>query len=407
MKKRVLSISALPSGSTGTIMQGIAHEATQFDYEVRMFVSANAFSLYPDSQVLDIGSRFSNKMSIALNKLTGLEGCFAFFSTLKLLKKIAEFSPDVIHLHILHHGYVNLPLLFWFLKQKNIPIVWTFHDCWAFTGHCPHFAYQKCEKWKTGCYKCPRYMHYPRSLYDNSGFMWKWKKGWFSNLNNITIVTPSKWLYSFLDDSFMKNYPKRIVYNGVDLDVFKPTEGDLRKKYSLEGKKVVLGVASAWSERKGLDVFAELSGRLPNDYKIVLVGTNEHVEKELPESILCVSRTENRQALAQWYSTADVFVNPTREEVLGLVNLESLACGTPVVTFNVGGSPECLDETCGAVVECDDIESLERAIKRVCCDNTFTSENCVRRAQLFEMETLFKEYIELYDEMTLELKMKE
>ncbi len=398
MKKRILSINALSSGSTGKIAQGIAYETLNAGYDVKLFVGQNDLHLYPQVHISDIHSRLGYRLTLLLNKVFGLEGCFAFFSTLKLLKDISEFSPNIIHMHLLHHGYVNLPLLFHYIKKKKIPVIWTLHDCWSFTGHCPHFVYENCLKWQRGCFNCPRYTSYPRSLYDNSKFMWKWKKKWFSNIDNLTIVTPSKWLSELLSKSHLSSYNRSVIYNGIDLDVFKPTETGFRKKYSLEDKKIVLGVASSWSKKKGLDVFADLSGRLSDEYQIVLVGTNDDVDAELTENILKIHRTNNQKELAGIYSAADVFVNPTREEVLGLVNVEALACGTPVVTFNTGGSPECIDDSCGIVVDCDDVDSLECAVKKVCFEKTFLSIDCINRAQHFESKKRFYEYIELYNE---------
>lgn len=401
MKKRVVAINALPFGSTGKIMQGIAHEAARNGYDVDMYVATGVKTSYTDGRIFNINTSLGNKIAIALSKLTGLEGCFAFFPTLKLIKTINVISPDIIHLHILHHGYVNLPILFYYLKKKSIPIIWTLHDCWAFTGHCPHFSYEKCEKWKKGCFDCPRYCHYPRSLYDNSRFMWRWKKRWFSGLSHLTLVAPSKWLAGFIKDSYLKDYPLFVVHNGIDLNVFKPTTSDVRKTYGIDDRKIVLGVASTWSVRKGLDIFVKLSERLPEEYQIVLVGTDDLVDTQLPNSIISIHRTENQKELVDLYSAANVFVNPTREDNYPTVNMEALACGTPVITFRTGGSPESIDDTCGKVVECDDIDSLEKEIIRICDSVVYTSQNCRKRADDFDSNKRYKDYVSLYDRVTL------
>ena len=398
MEKRVVAVNPLSFGSTGKIMQGIAHEASQNGWTTDMFVGANGKAVYPESRIHNISTPFGNRLSINLSKLTGLEGCFAVLPTLRLIKKIDSISPAVIHLHNLHHSYVNLPILTRYLKKRNIPVVWTFHDCWSFTGHCPHFVYDKCEKWKTGCFGCPRYKDYPKSIIDNSRFMWKLKKKWFSGLGDVTIVAPSAWLADLAKESFLGDYNFRVVPNGIDLEIFKPQEGDIRAKYSIGAdEKIVLGVASAWSDHKGLDVFIKLSNSLPEGYRIVLVGTNDDIDKALPENIISIHRTENQQALAEIYTIADVFANPTREDTFPTVNIEALACGTPVVTFRTGGSPESLDDSCGSVVECDDAKAMEQEIIRICQERPYTAEDCRKRAEDFEASEQFREYIGIYE----------
>lgn len=401
MKKKVVAINAWSFGSTGNIMQGVINVAAENGYESVAFVSERAKSAYKNVTVENINSRLGAKLAINLSKLTGLEGCFAIFSTLKLVRKIRKFNPGVIHLHNLHSGYINLPILTHHLKKTRVPVVWTLHDCWAFTGHCPHFAYQKCEKWKTGCFGCPRYKSYPKSIFDNSKFMWKWKKKWFSNFPNLTIVTPSQWLCDLLSESYLKDYKRQVIYNGIDLEVFRPVESTFAKDNDLEDKKIVLGVSSGWDNKKGLDVFLELSKRLPDDYAIVLVGTDDNIDKMLSDRVISIHRTENTKKLAEIYFAADVFVNPTKEEVLGLVNIEALACGTPVITFKTGGSPESLSDKCGVVVDCDDVEAVEREIKRVCEKMPFSKRDCVSRAKEFEIKHRFKDYIELYEEIII------
>jgi glycosyltransferase involved in cell wall biosynthesis len=252
-----------------------------------------------------------------------------------------------------------------------------------------------CNRWLTGCGKCPLRKE-SSWLFDKSAKNYERKKSALSNLD-LTIVTPSQWLADLVKQSFLKDYPVQVINNGIDLTVFKPSESDFRKRYGLEDKKILLGVAMGWGERKGLDVFIELHKRLPEEYKIVLVGTNDSDDKNLPDGIISIYRTQNQRELAEIYSAADVFVNPTREEVFGLVNTESLACGTPGVTFNSGGSPECYDETCGAVVECDDVDALEREILRICREKPYISDACIKKAKDFDKTERFKEYIELYE----------
>ena len=214
----------------------------------------------------------------------------------------------------------------------------------------------------------------------------------------MTIVTPSKWLSDLVKQSFLKDYPVKVINNGIDLSIFKPTQSDFRDHYGLVGKKIVLGVAYGWNYRKGLDVFIELQNRLPKNYQIVLVGTNKNIDGILPTNIISIHRTQSQKELAEIYSTADVFVNPTREEVFGLVNVEAIACGTPVVTFKTGGSPECIDDTCGSVVPCNDIDAMEMEIRRICEERPYSKEACIAHSKNFDMNARFQEYVDLYKE---------
>jgi len=335
-----------------------------------------------------------------LARWTMLHGCFSYMHTKAFLRKIELYSPDIIHLHNLHGSYINIPLLFRYIKKNKVRVVWTLHDCWAMTGQCSHFTMVKCNKWRTGCYDCPQWRHDPITHLDSSKWMYRQKKKWFTGVQDMTIVTPSLWLADLVKESYLKDYPVKVIYNGIDLRVFKPTSSDFRDKYGLRDKHIVLGVAAVWSERKGFDVFVELARRLPKQYQIVLVGTDGHSNDILPENIIFIHRTQNQVELAEIYTAAELFVNPTREEVLGMVNIEALACGTPVLTFCTGGSPEIPDETCGSVVDCDDVDAMEKEIIRICEEKPFSKEACLERAESFDMNERFKEYVKLYEDRT-------
>lgn len=393
---RIIGINAVSFGSTGTIMRGIAHEARKREHQFFTFSRKldRKNVEYPFHEYFNSINEFwvSEKATV----LNGFEGTLNLFSSLKLLAKIRKIDPQIIHLHNLHGWYVNLPMLFRFIKKHNIRVVWTLHDCWSFTGHCPHFDMIGCEKWKTGCHHCPQYREYPASIFDNSKKMYKRKKKWFTGVKDMTIVTPSAWLAGLVKESFLKEYPVQVINNGIDLDVFKPTESDFRKKHGLEDKNIILGVSFGWNDRKGLDVFIELAKRLPEQYRIVLVGTDDGTDKLLPDNILSIHRTQNQTELTEIYTAADLFVNPTREENYPTVNMEAIACGTPVLTFRTGGSPEILDETCGTVVEKNDIDAMEREILRICEQQPFSKGACLKRAEAFDKVQKFGEYIKLY-----------
>ena len=232
--------------------------------------------------------------------------------------------------------------------------------------------------------------------------MWKKKKKWFTNVDNLYLVTPSVWLSNMVKQSFLKNKATRVVNNGIDLGIFKPTESDFREKHSISSeKKIILGVAFGWTERKGIDVFLRLSKMLdPDLYQVVLVGTNENVDRKLPNDIISIHRTSDQIELAKIYTAADVFVNPTREENFPTVNIEALACGTPVITFDTGGSPEIVDKTCGSVVPVDDLTALEKEIAHVCKFQPYSKEACLRRARLYDKNERIEEYTNLFKELT-------
>ncbi len=384
---RTLSINSCNFGSTGNIMRQIAETAKRAGAETLICYPrsrSNAKKQSPGD--LLIGNRISRNVHLKLAQLTGLNGMFSVFSTLAFLRKVDKWQPDIIHLHNLHNCYINLPLLFRFLKRKHIAVVWTLHDCWAMTGKCPYFTMVKCGRWKTGCFHCPQRKGYPETLVDQSRFM--------------TIVTPSQWLANIVKQSYLKGYPVRVINNGIDLNVFKPVQSGFRAKHCIPADKpILLGVAFDWGKRKGLDAFLRLAENLGDAYQIVLVGTDESTDAQLPKNIISIHRTQNQCELAEIYSAAGVFVNPTREENFPTVNMEALACGTPVITFKTGGSPEIIDETCGMVVPCDDAAALENAIRYVVQNKPFSEEHCRRRSEQFDMRDKFAEYVQLYQEI--------
>ena len=391
------------NGSTGSIMLRIAEEARNRGHVVRTYSAAsidNKLEKPVNDNHFIFGSYIENKMHVYLGVATGRNGFFSFFGTRQLIKNLEEFDPEIIHLHNLHRFCIDLPMLFRYINKKKIRVIWTLHDCWSFTGKCPHFEMKKCDKWLSGCGGCPSVGDYPKSMVDSTRSMYQKKKEMFTSVSDMTIVTPSRWLAEQVSKSFLNKYETKVIYNGIDTDAFKPTDGDFRESANCKDKTILLGVAFDWSDRKGLDVFNALAEMLNDRYQLVLVGVNDNVAKTLSPKIIALSRTESQEKLAELYSTADIFINPTREEVLGLVNLEALACGTPVITFNSGGSPETINEKCGAVVEKDDLTALKEKIELVAATRPFTAEDCIQRASEFKKSDKFKEYIDLYEDST-------
>lgn len=395
---RIVQINGGAKGSTGKIMMGIADVARAQGHEVMCAspITTTNRDAGEDCGYYRIGTFNSRRLNVALARITGFNGCFAWFETYKLLKKIDEFKPDIIHLHNLHDSYINFPMLFSYIKKHNVPTVWTLHDCWAFTGQCPHFTIVKCDKWKAGCHNCPQYKEYPASLYDNTKKMWQLKKKWFTGVKNMTIVTPSRWLARLAQESYLKEYSIRVINNGIDLNVFKPTQSNFRERYEIPAEKhIILGVSFAWGYRKGLDCFVEMAEKLGEQYQIVLVGTDDEIDKNLPHNIISIHRTQNQKELAEVYSAADVFVMPTREENYPTVNMEAIACGTPVVTFDTGGCAETVDTSTGIIVSVNEIDKLIEAID-VISQEQINPEVCKKKARNYSQDLKYMEYLELY-----------
>jgi len=353
---------------------------------------------HKDKNAIKIGSKLDMYVHGVGTRIFDKHGLYSKKATIEFIKKIDKLDIDIFHLHNIHGYYLHYPTLFEYLKNKKV--IWTLHDCWSFTGHCSHYDYIGCNKWQNECYKCPQKNRYPSSfIFDNSKENFKLKKRYFTNLKNLTIVTPSNWLANEVKKSFLRGYPIKVIHNGIDLNIFKPSKSNFRKKHNLENKFIILGVANVWEERKGFDYFIKLSQMLSDDEQIVLVGLNDVQLKSLPNNILGIKRTSSAKELAEIYSLADVFVNPTLEEVLGLTNIESLACRTPVITFDSGGSPETIDEDTGIVIEKGNLEKLYKAIQQIKTNNIDKQKCRYRAVEFFDKNKNFRKYMELYKDI--------
>lgn len=385
--------STCGTGSTGKICVAVSEHLTAKGIENYIMYTIG------DSAFIN-GKRYMSfeeiKWQALKAKIFGNYGFQSKAATRRLINELDKISPDIIHLHNIHSHNVHLEELFLFLKKKKIKVYWTFHDCWAFTGYCPHFEMVGCERWKNGgCRKCPQRSHYSW-FFDRSYEIYEKKKKLFNEID-LTIITPSYWLADQVRCSFLENVPIKVIHNGIDLSVFAPTERNLCKKYNIKHKFTILGVAFGWGKRKGLDVFIRLATRLDSElFQIVLVGTDDKVDKVLPKNVISIHRTSNQKELAELYTMADVFVNPTREDTYPTVNMEALACGTPVITFCSGGSPEIIDEKTGIRIEYNDEEALYDAIISLKENNYFCKEDCLERAKMFDVNERFSEYLSLY-----------
>lgn len=399
--KTILEINSINYSSTGNITLNIAKTARKEGYKVYTsckYSRVGAKFQYEDQ--IYIGSRLERVICEELAYITGLKDHFNIIGTYKFLKKIDEIKPDLIHLHSLTDTYINLNMLFKYIRKHKIPVVWTFHDAWAMTGQCFVFETIGCRKWIDGCGHCPQLHEKPASLFlDNTSYLWNKKKKMFTSIPNMTIVTPSNWLKDLVKQSFFKDYPVTVINNGINLDLFKPEKSDFREKHNIQNSFIILGVAARWPMRKGLDVFIRLAKELPDKFKIVMVGTNDETDKLLPENILSIHKTFNQQQLVEIYTAADLFITPTREDNFPTVNIEALACGTPVLTYRTGGSPEIINEKCGSVVEKNDYEAFKNEIIRIEKERPYSKQDCIDRAKEFDMNKKFSEYTELFKQI--------
>jgi putative colanic acid biosynthesis glycosyltransferase len=402
---RILQINTtVNSGSTGRIAEDIGRTLMANGHE--SYIAYGRGNLKSQSQLIKIGNQIDILLHGLKTAIFDRHGFGSKKATLDLIDEINKIKPDVIGLHNIHGYYINIEILFNYIAQKNIPVVWTFHDCWPFTGHCTYFDSVGCTKWKTQCEKCPKTKMYPKSLgLDNSFKNYNDKKRIFNQDKNLQIVTPSHWLKELVAESYL-THPVTCIHNGIDLKQFIPAVNTdhLREKLQLQNKKIVLGVASIWDQRKGLTDFVKLASMLSDEYQILLIGLTQKQVNILPKNMIGIKRTESIEELATYYSMADVFVNPTYQDNFPTTNIEALACGTPVITYNTGGSPEAIDETTGTVVKKGDIQSLKQAIEKWCTNNSVdTSNKCRTRAEiLFNKEDRYKEYLAIYEQILKE-----
>ena len=341
-----------------------------------------------------IGTDWDMYMHGIKTRLMDREGFGSRNATKRFIEKVKEFEPDIIHLHNIHGYYIHIPTLFEYMYKEKVKVIWTLHDCWTFTGHCSHYDYIGCQKWKTGCYKCQQKREYPRSIFlDSSKKNYKEKKYWFNLIEDMTVITPSKWLENQVRSSFFCTEKILTIWNGIDINKFIIYDGvKIREKYNLNDKKILLGVANVWTEKKGLEEFIHLSNILPNEIQLILIGVSKRIKKKLPKNIIAIEHTNSIEELAEFYSVADVFVNLTLEDTFPTTNLEALSCGTPVITFDTGGSPESITEKCGRVIQKNEINRIPELVYQL----GNRREECRKRAIVFKKEERYKEYMKVY-----------
>lgn len=397
---RILQINTTAnSASHGRIAAGIGKQLILGGHE--SYIAYGRTGKSSESELIKIGGRIDQSLHLIKSRLFDRHCFGSYHSTSSFIKEIEKTDPDIIHLHNIHGYYLNIVVLFRYLKNWGKPVIWTFHDTWPISGHCSFFEHMNCYKWQKECFECPNIHGYPKSLYiDNSRRNYREKKELFTGLNDLVLVSPSEWLANHLKNSFLSGFEIRIINNGVDINKFSPEiDQTAGKKYLLK-KKYILGVANIWDERKGLKDFVNLRKILDREIDIVLVGLSQRQINSLDDGIKGICRTESIEDLASLYAGAEIFVNPTYLDNFPLVNIEALACGTPVITYRTGGSPESIDKNSGLTVEKGNVQALHGSVMTVLNEKNFYSAGqCRERAiSKFSSEARNADYIDLYHE---------
>lgn len=355
-----------------------------------------------ESHKIKVGNKAVVWSHVLLSRFFDLQGYGSYFATKNLIARIKEINPDIIHLHDIHGYYINLKILFRYLKESKKPVVWTHHDCWAFTGHCAFYSTINCNKWQTECHDCPLSKNYPGSLFvDNSRKNYRLKKDLFTSLDKLYNVGVSEWISKELKKSFLNKYSIQTICNGIDTDVFIPRQecnAEVREKYGLGNGTLLIGVATAWGERKGLSDYYKLREKLSSKFTIVLVGVTESIQQSLPKGIIGIQRTDNVDELCKLYSASSIVLNLASAESFGKTTPEGLACGVPSIVYNCTASPDLVDERTGIVVEKGVISALADAVNTIMSwDKTDTIHRCRERAcKLYSTKNNWPKYIELY-----------
>ena len=397
---KVLQINSVcGTGSTGKLAVQISNYLNNQGIDNYI---AYGFGRSDRPNTFKVGNMADAHLHSFLSRKLCLQGYGSWFATGALIHYIKKIRPTIIHLHNIHGHYLNFPRLFRALAKCDCDVVWTFHDCWPMTGKCTHFVQANCQKWQVQCQNCCQLATYPDSAYDRSFKNHRDKKRYFLMPERLHIVAVSRWLKEVAEASFFVGRDIRYIYNGVDLDVFRPMPSDIREKLGVGSKFMLLGVASPWNSNKRYDQMLELAQRLDEDSVMVLVGVSEAQKATLPAKVIGITRTEDQQQLAQIYTAADVLVNLSAEETFGLVVAEAQACGTPAIVLNSTACPEVVSPETGIVISAKaNLAELDAALAEVRAKGKrWYSESCIARTrQEFANERMQEQYYKLYCEL--------
>lgn len=383
--------------STGRICTDLATELEKQGHEVKIAYGREQIPQQFQKYAVRIGSDFDVKLHVLKARLLDAAGFGSKRATEKFIEWVREYDPDVIHLHNIHGYYINIEILFKYLKICGKKIIWTLHDCWAFTGHSAYCDTVNCERWIKGCGKCPLLNEYPKTYMDRSIENWKKKKTIFTGVPNMTLVTPSEWLKRLVLKSFLSDYSTQVIYNGLDTSNFYPKKSDFKKKHSLEDKIMLLGVATVWNDLKGYSDFVKLSRKLDDTYKIVLVGLTDEQIRKLPSEILGIRRTADAETLSYIYSAADIFLNLTYCDSFGQTNVEAALCGTPIIAYDTGGCKESVGKN-GYIIEQGDLDEVINKISLLKNKKIFIDDKLENR---FNTSIMIRGYLEIFDEIKI------
>lgn len=394
--------------STGRIMQEIGALAVSEGWRNWCAYGKGRDGIRPcTTEILPVGSKWSTCLHGLQTRVFDRHGLGSAGATREFVRQLREIDPDIIHIHNIHGYFLNYPVFFNYLRDSDVKVIWTIHDCWLYTGHCYYYSAIGCDKWQTGCGGCPQRGAFPRSLLiDRSRRNFIDKRHYFTSVpkDRMTIVPVSYWMRGEMSRSFLKDYPFQVIHNGINCDIFRPYDDDaeVRRTLGIEtGKKIILGLASIWLPEKGIDDFIKMAGMLRPDETIVLVGVDPATAKRLPASIKWIRRTENIETLAKLYSAATAFVNPTYQDNYPTVNLEAIACGTPVVTYRTGGSIESVTPATGRIVEQHDTDGLLAAVREIAAagKGAFAGECRAFALANFRKEDRYRDYLRLYESL--------
>lgn len=400
---RIVEINAVNRGSTGTIMRGVANLARTKGHEVLVCYpnSRENKAHYQEGDYL-VGTVFSRNIGRWISIHYKSEHCIHLLATFHLIQKLKQFNPDVIHIHNIHDSFLNLPLLFNYIRRSSVRVIWTMHDCWLMTGHCGFYVDMGCSKWQQGCKDCQHYDVYPHSKYNDAVYKINLKRELLSPLIKRLILTPvSTWLAHELSKSYLKDFRYKIIANGVNIDVFRPIIDDsIRSRYGIPEGRIILAAGTAWGRIKGLYDFYKLSYLLQDNEHIVLIGVSDEVLNEMPPSIIGIRRTDNAVELAKLYSTADVVLSLSYRETFGMTIIEANACGTPVIVYDNTAQPELVSEDNGLVVPSGNIKALLKAIKTVFAIDRDKWRNSCRGKVIngYSEAISYQKYIDLFND---------
>ena len=408
MKKKLLQIGIeVNSGSTGRIAEQIGSVAIKNGFE-SYITYARGFNP-SESKVFKIGNKFSFYMHVLRTRIFGGHLNGSKLSTLKLINFVKLIRPDIIHLHQIHGYYLHVPLLFDFLKKYNKPVVWTLHDCWAFTGHCTYFSLERknCNKWTYECNNCPKINNYPKSIYfDNSRSSFYTKKRLFNSLQDLTIIGVSNWIANQAKLSFLNNNSTEIttVLNGVDTKLFYPRRNRMQilEKFNLDKSKLYLIAAgTTWIKAKGLEDYRKLSKMLHKNIQLILVGINSEIAAKMPSNIKCFKRTESQDELAELYSISEILLCLSYQESFGLTPIEAMSCGTPAIVYDNTALPELITKDTGDIVETGNLELVFLSIKKILNKGKeFYYQECINRVNnKYDNEITYNNYIKIYNKL--------